>query len=75
MPFLIGLVLAVAATMLFCFAYSPWLLLLGRVLQGLSASVIFTAGLALIADAVDPDEIGAWCGLLRCPVYDMSLTS
>ncbi|KAL8910266.1 MAG: hypothetical protein Q9171_004430 [Xanthocarpia ochracea] len=63
-PFLFGLVLAFAATMLFCFAYSPWLLLVGRVFQGLSASVVFTAGLALIADAVDPDEIGAWMGFV-----------
>ncbi|KAI4097493.1 MAG: hypothetical protein LQ344_000225 [Seirophora lacunosa] len=37
---------------------------LGRVFQGLSASVIYTAGLALIADAVDPDEIGAWMGFV-----------
>ncbi|KAI4288805.1 MAG: hypothetical protein L6R35_001935 [Caloplaca aegaea] len=32
--------------------------------SGLSASVIYTAGLALIADAVDPDEIGAWMGFV-----------
>ncbi|KAL9013074.1 MAG: hypothetical protein Q9173_002211 [Seirophora scorigena] len=64
LPFLFGLVLAFAATMLFCFARAPWILVLGRVFQGLSASVIYTAGLALIADAVDPDEIGAWMGFV-----------
>ncbi|KAL8897753.1 MAG: hypothetical protein Q9207_007048 [Kuettlingeria erythrocarpa] len=63
-PFLCGLVLAFAATLLFCFGHAPWVLVLGRVLQGLSASVIYTAGLALIADAVDPDEIGAWIGFV-----------
>lgn len=33
---------------------------MARILQGLAASVIYTAGLALVADAVGPDEIGAW---------------
>lgn len=65
-----GLVLAFAATLLFCFASKPWVLLLGRILQGLSASVIYTAGLALVADAVDPKEIGAWFG----PLGDYSTT-
>ncbi|KAI4182077.1 MAG: hypothetical protein L6R41_006214 [Letrouitia leprolyta] len=60
-PFLFGLVLAFAATMLFCFGRHPWVLVVGRVFQGLSASVIYTAGLALVADAVGADEIGA-CG-------------
>ncbi|KAL8996199.1 MAG: hypothetical protein Q9188_006619 [Gyalolechia gomerana] len=63
-PFLFGLVLAFGATMLFCFGRRPWLLLLGRVFQGLSASVIYTAGLALVADAVGADEIGAWMGFV-----------
>ncbi|KAL8773733.1 MAG: hypothetical protein Q9209_001501 [Squamulea sp. 1 TL-2023] len=52
------------ATLLFCFATKPWVLVLERVFQGLSASVIYTAGLALIADAVDPKEIGAWMGFV-----------
>lgn len=34
--------------------------MVARVLQGLAASVIYTAGLALVADAVGADEIGAW---------------
>ncbi|KAI4234026.1 MAG: hypothetical protein LQ349_004049 [Xanthoria aureola] len=63
-PFMFGLVLAFAATLLFCFASKPWVLILGRILQGLSASVIYTAGLALVADAVDPKEIGAWMGFV-----------
>ncbi|KAI4116836.1 MAG: hypothetical protein LQ345_002806 [Seirophora villosa] len=41
---------------------------LGHYHSCLSASVIYTAGLALIADAVDPDEIGAWYGPLKCPI-------
>ncbi|KAL9027539.1 MAG: hypothetical protein Q9180_007317, partial [Flavoplaca navasiana] len=59
-PFLWGLILAIISTVVFCFARAPGLLVLGRVLQGLAASVIYTAGLALVADAVGADEIGAW---------------
>lgn len=61
--------------MLFCFARAPWMLLVGRIFQGLSASVIYTAGLALIADAVDPDEIGAWYGPWNRSIRKPSLTS
>ncbi|KAL9632078.1 MAG: hypothetical protein Q9204_003947 [Flavoplaca sp. TL-2023a] len=63
-PFLWGLILAIISTVVFCFARAPGLLVLGRVLQGLAASVIHTAGLALVADAVGADEVGAWMGFV-----------
>ncbi|KAL9595839.1 MAG: hypothetical protein Q9179_004830 [Wetmoreana sp. 5 TL-2023] len=63
-PFLFGLLLAIVSTVLFALARAPGLLLLGRIFQGLAASVIYTAGLALVADAVGPDEIGAWMGFV-----------
>lgn len=47
---------------MFCFAQAPAWLVIARVLQGLSASVVYTAGLALVTDAVGPDEVGAWYG-------------
>lgn len=59
-PFLFGLILAIVSTLVFCLARAPGLLLVARILQGLAASVIYTAGLALVADAVGADEIGAW---------------
>ena len=59
-PLLTGLSLAFAATLLFCFAQALWVLVIARVLQGFSASVIYTAGLALIADTVSADEVGSW---------------
>ena len=59
-PFLWGLVLATISTLTFCLAQAPGWLVLARVLQGLAASVIYTAGLALVTDAVGPDEVGAW---------------
>ena len=59
-PFLCGLLLATISTLTFCLAQAPGWLVLARILQGLSASVIYTAGLALVTDAVGPDEVGAW---------------
>ena len=59
-PLLAGLALAFAATLISCFARAPWLLVIARLLQGLSASVIYTAGLALIADTVPAEEVGSW---------------
>ena len=60
LPFLFGLLLAIVSTILFCLARDPGVLVVGRIFQGLAASVIYTAGLALVADAVGADEIGAW---------------
>ena len=39
-------------------------LVAGRILQGLSASTVFTVGLALISDTVDREEIGQFLGFL-----------
>ena len=59
-PLLVGLVLAFTSTLVFCFARARWLLVVARALQGLSASLIYTAGLALVADTVPAVEVGAW---------------
>ena len=59
-PLLIGLALAFSATMVFCLGRAPWVLVVARVFQGFSASIIYTAGLALIADTVPADEVGSW---------------
>ena len=60
MPLLVGLGLAFTATLVFCFARRPWLLVVARAFQGFSASIIYTAGLALIADTVPAHEVGSW---------------
>lgn len=59
-PLLAGLALAFVATLISCFARAPWLLVVARAFQGFSASVIYTAGLALIADTVPTEEVGSW---------------
>lgn len=39
-------------------------LVASRLLQGLSAAVIYTGGLALLVDTVEQDEIGKWMGFV-----------
>ena len=63
-PFLGSLVLAFISTLLFCLATAPWALVIARAFQGVAGSIIYTAGLALIADSVRPDEVGSWIGFV-----------
>ncbi len=58
--FLAGLGLALVATVLYYLARAPWVLIIARAVQGFSASIIYTADLALIADTVTHDEVGSW---------------
>ena len=51
-----------AATVLFGLARSSWVLLISRLLQGLSAAITYTVGLALLVDTVGRDNIGQWMG-------------
>ena len=68
LPFLAGLVIAAAATLLLCFGTALWVLVIARLLQGLAASVVYTAGLALVADTVDADQVGSWQVKLSNPI-------
>ncbi|KAI3342362.1 MFS transporter-like protein [Ustulina deusta] len=49
-PFLLGLVALAASTFLLAFGHSVGLFILGRVLQGLSAAVVWSVGCALLVD-------------------------
>ena len=62
-PFLAGLLCAFAATALFMVATSMAVLVAARVMQGVSAAIVNTLGLALLADTVDRDQLGFWMGL------------
>lgn len=62
-PLLWGLLGLAAATLLFAFAGSFPLLLLARVLQGISGAATWTAGLALLADVAPPQTRGRTMGL------------
>jgi MFS family permease len=58
----LGLLALGAATVLLNLGPNIGLLVLGRALQGISAAVVWTVGLALLADTVDKEEIGQTMG-------------
>lgn len=60
-PLLIGLVSLAGSTVILCLGRTIVLLIIGRILQGLSAAIVWTVGLALMADTV-PDKIGEAMG-------------
>lgn len=62
--YLAGLLALFAATMLLAFAEAFPLLVVSRALQGASAAVVYTAGHAMVIDAVDPGELGKTLGLV-----------
>lgn len=61
-PLLIGLLALAGATLMLCLAQTIWLLVLGRVLQGISAAIVWTVGTALLVDTVGKRYIGQTMG-------------
>ncbi|KAL8659389.1 MAG: hypothetical protein Q9226_000465 [Calogaya cf. arnoldii] len=61
-PLVMGLMAALAATLLFMLAKALWILVLARCLQGVSAGVVYTTVLALLVETVERDEVGSWIG-------------
>ena len=57
---ILGSLLALVGTRVFCMAEAPWLLVVARLCQGASNGAVYSAGLPLIADTVSPDEVGSW---------------
>lgn len=64
-PLLLGLIALVASTAMFCASSSIALLTVARFLQGMSAAVIWTVGLALIVDTVPADSIAESMGYVQ----------
>lgn len=62
LPFLIGLIALLLATLLLCLGQSVPVLAVARVLQGISAAVVWTIGLALVLDTVGPENLGKTIG-------------
>ena len=62
MPMLLGLLALGGSTVMLCVGNSIGILAAGRVLQGMSAAVVWVVGLALVADTVAPDEVGQMMG-------------
>ncbi|KAM0804406.1 major facilitator superfamily domain-containing protein [Usnea florida] len=62
LPLLIGLLALLGSTLLLCLGTTLALLIVGRLLQGFSAAVVWTVGLALLADTVGHESIGQSMG-------------
>jgi MFS family permease len=62
LPLLGGLLALAGATLMLCLARTISLLVLGRILQGSSAAIVWTVGLALLVDTVGQEKIGTALG-------------
>ncbi|KAL4983875.1 major facilitator superfamily domain-containing protein [Aspergillus falconensis] len=63
-PFLVGLFALGGSTVMFWFARVISVLVIARTLQGLSAAVVWTIGLALIVDTLGKAQAGAAMGIV-----------
>lgn len=62
LPLLLGLLALAGSTVMLCIGSSIGILVAGRVLQGMSAAVVWIVGLALLVDTVGPAEVGQAMG-------------
>jgi MFS family permease len=63
-PLLLGLLALGGATAMLCIGSSLPVLITGRALQGLSAAVVWTVGLALLSDSIERENLGAAMGYM-----------
>jgi MFS family permease len=61
-PFTVSLVMLVVATVMFAFGGSIGVLVVARMLQGASAGVVWTLGLAIIVETVGQENLGKTMG-------------
>lgn len=61
-PWYAGIVLMSIGTVFFGISSRFWMLVISRILQGFSSSILYTVGLAVLVDAVGRDEVGQWMG-------------
>ncbi|KAH7354983.1 MFS transporter-like protein [Rhexocercosporidium sp. MPI-PUGE-AT-0058] len=73
-PLLLGLLALGGSTAMLCAGSSLAILITGRFLQGLSASVVWTVGLALLSDTVRKEDIGQAMGYMAAATSIGSLT-
>lgn len=63
-PFLCALALGFTAIILYATGTSIVMLAVGRCIQGISVSILFSVGLAHLVDTVGRDEVGQWIGFV-----------
>jgi MFS family permease len=62
LPFLVGLSALIGSTALFAVGQTVLVLVVARILQGISAAVVWTIGLALVYDTVGSANLGKTIG-------------
>lgn len=62
LPLLFGLLALAGSTVMLCLARTVALLVVGRLLQGLAAAIVWTVGTALLVDTVGQKDIGQTLG-------------
>ena len=65
LSFLAGLITLLIATVMLFLGQSVTVIALARVLQGASAAIVWTVGLALLLDTVGPGDLGKTIGSVR----------
>lgn len=63
-PYLWGLITLAASTVAFSLGRSKWVLLVGRLVQGVSSAIVHTVGTAILADSVGQDGVGPAMGFI-----------
>ncbi|KAH9865148.1 hypothetical protein IAQ61_009095 [Plenodomus lingam] len=62
LPWYFGIVLITAGSILFGTSTNIAMLMCSRILHGLSSSILYTVGLAVLVDTIDKEEVGKWMG-------------
>ncbi|KAI9704835.1 MAG: hypothetical protein M1836_006615 [Candelina mexicana] len=68
LPLLVGLGAMASSTLMLHFGAAIWILILARVLQGLAAAVLYSAGLALLYDSVGNENVGEAMGYITLAI-------
>lgn len=74
-PMLMGLVALLGSTVMLCFGRNVAVLAAGRVIQGCSAAIFWSVGLALLVDTVGSEEIGEAMGWVSLAISLATLVS
>jgi MFS family permease len=62
--YLIGLLALIISTFLVAVARIYWILVLARVLQGASSAIVWTVGMAVLADTMPTEQLGMAMGII-----------
>jgi MFS family permease len=63
-PLLFGLIMLTASTAILCVGSSMTMLVIGRLMQGISGAMVWTVGLALLVDTIGPEHLGQAMGMV-----------